>query len=260
MKKILYLLIPLIFSSCKKELVTNLTVNFTHTVENSNLIVGLGCSNGGECLPDHSCCLNGDLLPYTSLAGEKYNVQRLQYLVSNISLHSNQGALLLKDIHFVDLEELQSLQLEIRELGNNEYTSISFTMGLTNAFNENNAFVNENWHPLMVWPELIGGGYHYMKLEGDFDTITQGYATHTGALQMMNDPMRMDHSFDVNIPINLNVNNDLGDVSIDINMEINNWYENPNTYNLSASIMQDMAKQMELQTNGSTDVFSASIK
>ena len=262
MKKVLYLLIPLIFGSCDKEekLTTNLTVNFTHTVDNASLIIGLGCSNGGECLPDHSCCLNGSLLPYENSASEKYNVQRLQYVISDISLHSNQDNLLLKDVHFINLEDLSTLHIDIGKLENAEYTSISFTMGLTNAKNQNNAFLNEYWHTLMIWPEIMGGGYHYMKLEGDFDTITQGYATHTGALQMMNDPMRMDYSFNTNIPITLNVDDNLGDVSININMEVNNWYRNPNIYNLSSAIMGDMSKQMQLQTNGLTDVFSASLE
>ena len=188
MKKVLFLAIPLLFHSCDKEekLTTNLTVNFNHTVDDTEL-----------------CCLNNDLLPYENIAGEKYNVQRLQYIISDIYLHSNEGNLLLKNIHFVDLEDLSSLQIDVGKLENAEYTSISFTMGLNNSKNQSNTFVNEHWHTLMAWPELMGGGYHYMKLEGDFDTITQGYATHTGALQMMNDPIRMDHSFNTNIPISL---------------------------------------------------------
>ena len=155
---------------------------------------------------------------------------------------------------------MSSLQIDVGKLENAEYTSISFTMGLNNSKNQSNTFVNEYWHTLMAWPELMGGGYHYMKLEGDFDTITQGYATHTGALQMMNDPIRMDHSFNTNIPISLNVDDKLGNAIININMEVNNWYRNPNIYHLSAAIMGDMSKQMQLQANGLTDVFSATVE
>jgi hypothetical protein len=34
----------------------------------------------------------------------------------------------------------------------------------------------------MEWPIMMGGGYHYMKLEGKFDSaaIVKNYQTHTG--------------------------------------------------------------------------------
>ena len=66
------------------------------------------------------------------------------------------------------------------------------------------------------------------------------------------------HSFNVILPISLDISDNLGDVSININMDINNWYENPHSYNLSPSIMSDMSKQSILQANGA-DVFSVVI-
>ena len=92
-----------------------------------------------------------------------------------------------------------------------------------------------------------------MKLEGDYDTITQGYATHTGGT------MGGDYSFNNNKNISLSVNDELGNISIDINMEINNWYKNPHTIMIEPSIMGNQTKQLELQDNGNTDVFSASV-
>ena len=66
-------------------------------------------------------------------------------------------------------------------MNDNDYISISFTMGLDSSKNITNLFLNENFFPSFSWPEFLGGGYHYMQLEGDFNTILQGYATHTGA-------------------------------------------------------------------------------
>ena len=92
MKKIVYITLCFFFtlSSCKKDpeipnLKTNLLINFTHTVDQVNLITGTGCSLGGDCLPDHSCCMGGSLLPYTNNSGQHYNVQRLNYLISDIT-------------------------------------------------------------------------------------------------------------------------------------------------------------------------------
>lgn len=244
-----------IFISCDRPKTTNLMVNFTHTVDNIVLITGIGCMNGGECLPDHSCCTDGDLLPYTNDTGEKYNIQRLNYLISDIKLHTDDGStILLKEIYFIDADNPSTLTFDVGEMNNANYTSISFTMGLDPSKNISNLYVNETFHTTMAWPEIMGGGYHYMKIEGDYDTITQGYATHTGAA------MGMDYSFNNNFEISLNIDDDLGDVDIDINMEINNWYKNPHTINLSASIMGDLAKQMQLQSNGNDDVFSISIR
>ena len=53
----------------------------------------------------------------------------------------------------------------------------------------NNLYVNENFHATMAWPVPMGGGYHYMKLEGDFNDSLSGYGTHTGGT------MGMDYSF-----------------------------------------------------------------
>ena len=65
------ILILIIITSCTKDnnQITNLTINLTHTVDNINLVIG------------------GALLPYTNLAGEQYNVRRLQYIISNIKLN-----------------------------------------------------------------------------------------------------------------------------------------------------------------------------
>ena len=39
-------------------------------------------------------------------------------------------------------------------------------------------------------------------------------------------------------------------------MNVNNWYHNPHTINLAPAIMMDMPKQMQLMSNGMTDVFT----
>lgn len=250
------MLCVLILSSCESPKDTSLTINFTHTVDGVSLVLGQGCLSGNECLPDHSCCTDGDLLPYVTANGEHYNIGRLNYLISNVFLHLGNGTEIpLKGVHFVDAENSSTLTFSYSDpLANNTYSHISFTMGLDSSINNSNTYVEESWDPTMEWPDPMGGGYHYMKLEGDFDTITQGYATHTGPT------MGMDHSFDLSFPLNLEVTDNLGNVCLDINMEINNWYQNPHNINLAAGIMMDMPKQMQLQSNGSMDVFSVNVR
>ena len=245
-KKIIPIFILLtIFISCEKDEAplpgsdTILNINFTHTVDNENFTL---------------CCgVNSDSLPFKNSANEDYNIQRLSYLISDISLHDKEGNIdLIKEVHFIDVSNDKTLNFNIYNIESKDYSSISFTMGLDTLKNKDNYYLNnsQGFHASMFWPTAMGGGYHYMKLEGDFDTITKGYATHTGAT------MGMDHSFSNEFPISFNESDNL--LSVNINMEINNWYNNPNTINIESSIMNNIQKQIQLQENGKQNVFSVS--
>ena len=135
-------------------------------------------------------------------------------------------------------------------------------MGLDTAKNISNAYNNEAWFGEMEWPEIgmngvdMGGGYHYMKIEGDFNDSISGYGTHTGGT------MGRDYSFNHLENISLFIDDDLGDVSVNINMELNNWYSSPNQIVFSSygnGIMGNMQMQMDIQMNGITDVFSVTV-
>ena len=231
---LIFLGTSLFLGSCKKEPIpTYLTINFTHTVDGSDLIT--------------------NSMIYTNEAGEDYDVQTLKYLISNITLHDDLGYTVLKDIHFIDISDESTFSFTIKDIPNNNYYAISYTMGLDTSKNISNAYVNENWFGQMEWPDGNGGGYHYMILEGDFNDSLSGYGTHTGGT------MGDDYSFNNTNNISLTVDDDLGNVSVNINMEINNWYQAPNQIEFSSygmGIMMNMEKQMQLKQNGMTDVFS----
>ncbi len=83
-----------------------------------------------------------------------------------------------------------------------------------------------------------------MQLEGDFNSVFNGYTTHTGATN------GIDFSFSKVFPI-VDITN------ININMEITNWYKNPETLDLTTDgIMGNIDNQIILQANGIEDVFS----
>ena len=240
MNKILLTLtiIAIIFTSCEKDkpIATDITINFTHTVDGSDLIA--------------------NSMIYTNEAGENYDVQTLKYLISNITLHDDLGYTVLKDIHFIDISDESTFSFTYDNVPNNNYHAISYTMGLDTVKNISNKYVNEDFHSEMFWPELNGGGYHYMKLEGDFNDSLSGYGTHTGGT------MGGDYSFNNVNDISLTVDDDLGNVSINIDMELNNWYQTPNQIEFSSygmGIMMNMMMQMNIQMNGITDVFSVTV-
>ena len=213
--------------NCNYAPITNLNISFTQTVNGDPLILN-------------------DMI-YTNEANELYSIQTLRYLISNITLHANNETILLDEVHFIDIYTDSTLSINIPEIINNDYTSISFTMGLDSTKNITNLFLNENFFPSFAWPDFLGGGYHYMQLEGDFNTILQGYATHTGPTN------GIDYSFTKQFPITTNLKS--GD-TIRINMEINNWYSNPHVVNLYDGIMANSNLQVLLKENGITDVFT----
>jgi hypothetical protein len=195
-------------------------------------------------------------IDYINEAGENYDVKILKYLISEITLHSENGSsLLLDEVHFIDILDESTFSFTYNDVPNNNYTSISFDMGLDSTKNKSNKYVNEDFHTTMFWPELNGGGYHYMKLEGAYINDSTFYNTHTGGT------MGGDYSFKHLENISLKVDNDLEDVSVNINMELSNWYNSPQIefYSYGMGIMMNMTIQMNIQMNGVTDVFSVTI-
>ena len=236
MKNIIVILfIALFINSCqstKENLETKIQLSFSHHV------------NGSQ--------LSTDSMIHINAAGEKFNVKTLTYLLSDITLHNEDGSsVLLKEIQYLNINEESSLYFESDIIDNGSYDALSFRFGLDTIKNLSNNYVNENFHSTMAWPEMMGGGYHYMKLEGAFINDSSFYNTHTGG------SMGMDFSFSKSIDINgLNIDNDTENIGLMINMDLNNWYQNPHTINLAPAIMMDMTKQMQLMNNGMNDVFS----
>lgn len=256
MKKALLLIsaITFLFTSCEKPIPTHLTIHFTHTVDGVPLEITTDNSN----------------LPYTNAAGQNYNVKKLQYLISNIDMHSESGNIDLKGIHFVDASDPSTLKLNLGELGIGHHSGLRFTLGLTSGANISNAYVNEDFHATMAWPEMMGGGYHYMKLEGNFDNETTFYNTHTGPLPVtlidgngdgfiVNDHSITYSSGCLNSDASsFYVSDGLGDVTITLNMELNKWYSTPNITLTTDGIMGNEQMQISLKNNGGC-IFSNSV-
>ena len=202
----------------------------------------------------HSCdnvALSNNLLSHTNEAGENYNVQTLKYILTDIKLNGENKDIMIKDIHFVDFNDPSTMFIESDVIENGSYT-LSFRFGIDADSNVDSLLWNyTNFYPTMVWPPTMGGGCHYMKLEGAYNNDSTFYNTHTGPT------MGMDHSFEVEFDmLNINIENSTENLEYSIQMNVNNWYENPNTVNLAPMIMMDMQKQMQLMNNGMTDVFS----
>ena len=191
---------------------------------------------------------------FNTLSGQTYNILNLYYLITDIKLTNENGSVLknLSDIHFVSSDDDNTNYLFIPEiLSCGEYSNIEFVFGINSEKNINNAYINENFHNQMFWPDFMGGGYHYMKFEGKFDNETSFYATHTGGLD------GTDYSITKSFPINIISTENGSTHNIRISTDVNNWYSNPNNITINSDgIMGNAELQQKLQENGDDNVFN----
>ena len=225
-------------SSCTKE-PANVSVSFKHQIDDVNLQI-------------HSMIYNNE-------AGNNYDVRLLKYILSNIELVDENGnSIELDDIHYVDFEDFNSLSLDENfSIPCGDYETINFTIGLNEQMNISNEYIAESFHSSMAWPDQMGGGYHYMRLEGAYlnsQNEQNFYLTHTGATAGV--PRHINYSIPLNFMANENE-----DIQLNLIMNLNKWYTSPNTYNFedfNAGIMGNPEVQQLLHENG-VNVFSVEV-
>jgi hypothetical protein len=196
-----------------------------------------------------------DDIRYTNAAGDEYSVVRLEYLLSNLALHAADGSIHgVRGPFYNDARTAASLQHVLEQVPSASYDAISFTFGLDETTNVSDAFLEEPWNSRMAWPFPLGGGYHYMILDG-FVRDPAGDRTHNTHLgRTQQEP----HFFHVVLPIDT-IAVDGNESSVRVTMEISEWYTGPNDYTFPQNpfIMDMPTLQQSLMQNGGS-VFSAS--
>lgn len=197
-----------------------------------------------------------DVIRYGNAFGNQYSVSTLKYFVSNITMHKSDGSsILFDDEHYVDARDNSTLiYMPTAKIPVGDYTGISFVFGLDSVKNVTGRFLNPP-ESLMEWPITMGGGYHYMKLEGKFDsaTVVKNFQAHTGPT------MGNANYFEVSLSGSA-FSCSCENVTIAINMDINKWWQNPNTLDLNemSAVMGNRAMQQKLKENGN-DVFTSKL-
>ena len=253
MKKTLLILILLVaaFVSCTKP------VNF------GNISVGIHYSVNGNPLVIDTLC-------YENEAGNQFLITEIQWFLSNIELKNEAGdwimlhqpgladTLDINRIYYIDTDIPESQTLHSRPVEVGHYTAIRFTFGLDETDNQTGIFTDSP-ESEMFWPYVLGGGYHYMKLNGKF-VDTEGrlnpLAIHLGIGQNEDCTEFYQNYFILELPIDFNVKANTEN-QLDLTMVIDNWFRNPNTIDFNAfgsHIMQNQTAQRMLSNNGK-DVF-----
>jgi hypothetical protein len=244
------LLIIVLIWSCEekeKDIPGSITMRFEHRINHQPLIY--------------------DSLIYVNKAGNPFMVNEIQYFISRLDFFKDGKAYhSLPDWnHYVDtdIESTWTWKLDNEfELG--DYDSIAFNFGFDDTDNASFMFTDPP-ESNMLWPEPLGGGYHYMKLNGKWQTANgelKAFNFHMGrGQQYQPDTAFIDNSFRVSLPgsaFNVSSNSK---IEVILTMNIENWFQNPHTYNfdlVGGQIMQNQ-EAMNMGKENGQDVFSVEI-
>lgn len=251
----------------------------TFTILTAALVLA-GCKDNddtplAELSPSFSFTHNWDGVPienadyenttYINERGESLTISKLVYLISDITFTDAQGnSFSAGDYNLVDAREGVNLSFTPDVVIQEGTYNVSFTFGFDDEDNAGD-YPDLNSADGGVWivPMMMGGGYHYMKLEGKYlntQTIPAsevGFAYHAiRANDNSTSPITLqDTSFTV----------DLGDIlieegtNIEVQMNVAEWFKNPHTWNLYelySMLMPNFDAQILMSENGAAGVFS----
>lgn len=235
---------------CKKEEIAStdidLAIRFTFSVDRQELVL-----NSRQ---------------YVNEAGNLYEVNEVKFFISDVKLQKSDGSsVIIGDVHYVEYGQNTICSWDIdNKIPAGDYTGISFTFGLSPAHNISNTHVNPPECD-MAWPAVLGGGYHYMQINGKWETAdgtVKPFNLHTGRGQEYDSQGQItgyiDNQFEVFIDKVMQLNEN---ASLKLNMNVNSWFNTPYVYDLDywgGSIMQNQDAQEQLKANGK-DVFTISL-
>ena len=194
-------------------------------------------------------------LKFTNENGERLSIERLRYLISNISLING------KNYHLIDVGENSGTSITIPELTDESY-ALSFKFGLSDEDNTDGTYLDLNSVSFSV-PGMLGGGYHFMQFDGkyiDNNNEASGFNYHTIRAVDRTDSDNLkfeDTSFEVNLGTIVVANT----TEIEIKMNLAEWFKNPNTWNLNelnSILMPNFEAQKMMRENGDS-VFSLGV-
>jgi hypothetical protein len=197
-----------------------------------------------------------DAVRYTNAAGNRYDVTTLRYYLSDLELVRGDGvSFALPAVHYRDGRDLRTRDWTAPGVPDGDYTAIRFTFGLDSLRNVTGSLPATTENLAMEWPPTLGGGYHYMMLDGRYELPgggLDGWVAHFGRLQRDVDLAPMHHFFRVELRIAaLAVRGDAWRVRLV--MDLDQWFRSPENFDFSiygGSVMENPNAQETLEDNG----------
>ena len=198
-------------------------------------------------------------IQYTNANGDQLSIERLRYLISDVTFTTLQGENLNLDSFFlVDLTTDAVTFSTTTLIPEGLYDNVSFTFGFDNVANyENHPAPNA---PSFNVPEMLGGGYHFMQFDGKFinsNNQEQGFSYH--AIRAVDNPgTNPTFPQDTFITVNLGGVAVTNSTMITVDCNLAEWFKNPNTWDLNqlnSELMSNSSAQIMMYENGQ-NVFS----
>lgn len=232
-----------------------------------------------------------DSLMYFNEAGNNYLITEIQWFISDVKLETADGTEMSfagseDNIFYLDTDLPETKLIESENIAENRFSKIIFTFGFDEANNISNRFTNPP-ESFMFWPEYLGGGYHYMKLNGKWvneDNLLEPFNFHLGIGQEYNEENKITDSifrfgkssnyshcegytpllnlkdvtefihnyFIVEIPVDFEVNQD-EITELELVMQVEKWFKEPNVYDHNywgGAIMQNQNAMAAACENG----------
>jgi hypothetical protein len=241
------LCVAFIVNSCSKDNDLNavpigITLNFSHSW-------------------DETAITSADFndLKFVNEKEDTLSITHLRYLISEITLTHESGFITtLDDYNLVDVTNNEGLSFTTSAgILPGDYTSITFRFGFSEENNTDGIYTDLNTASFNV-PEMLGGGYHYMQLDGNYSNssaIESPFNYHIiSAIDLIAGTPREDTSFELNIGV-VKVG---GNTNINIDMDVSEWFKNPNIWDLNVydiDLMGNYDAQLLMNRNASS-VFS----
>jgi len=206
---------------------------------------------------------------YINAAGNEYMVTEVQFFISDLKLYREDGTDFeltnWENIHYFDRDIPSTLEWTLYDkIEAGAYSAMAFTFGLTEERNQSFMFVNPP-ESLMFWPENLGGGYHYLKINGKWKDelgLQIPYNFHLGIGQIYHsypDSITgfVHNYFMVVLPNSGFTINKNETREVTLVMNINNWFTNPNEFDFNVYGGQIMQNQeaMGIASENGWDVF-----
>lgn len=193
-----------------------------------------------------------DSILYKNEAGDMFSITQLQYYLSAFRFYYHNAEVCKTDsVFYIDAHNTSPMVLKFSGITFPQSDSVSFCIGVEPALNITNALPATYENTIMGWPDAMGGGYHFLKLEGHWmDTAnSSGFAMHLG---------KTGYQVMTGVKCDLSTIASNKKSALKMKMNVNEWFRNPNVYSFNVDGVYSMGNPVlmkKLSENG-IDVFT----
>lgn len=186
-----------------------------------------------------------DSLSNINAAGNTYSIHNLNMYISNISMKRNDGYIYnSKCVFYIDPAQQSKNSLQLDSIPKGNYIEISYLIGVDSVRNVDFGLGTTVDNLNMAWPTAMGGGYHFIKIEGHYlntSNTKKGYAIHLGRNENL-----------VKIKMNCSMVQQYPQHDYSITFNVNEVFQTPYQYDLNLDnnyTMSDSVAMSKIKKN-----------